>query len=388
MTTPIANRNTLTVILGLLVAGGIGFALARWTGGAAPTAALGNVPAASSAAPSIEVDPAALTTMGIIVDTASAGDLGAEIQAPATVRGAANSQAIVTTHVAGTITRIEKRLGDSVAAGAVLARLQSSQAAQVAAEQAAAEARASAAAAALKREQSLFEQRVTPRQDLEMAQAASIAADAEAARARTAAAAAHVTADGRSMAVVSPIAGRITAAPAQLGAFVAPETELFRVSDPRFVVVEASVSAQDAGQIRAGDSARVTTSNGSALTAKVDSITPSVDEQTRSATVLLSLDARQRSLVPGEVATVRIMTRRGETKGIVLAEEAVQMLEGRTVVFVQTEKGFRVQPVTVGSRGGGEVLIVSGLDAGQKVATRNAFLLKAELNKNAGEDEE
>lgn len=388
MTNTFSNRNTLTLIVGLLVAGGIGFGLARLTGGSAQPPAPAESAPASNAAPSIEIEPTALTTMGIVVDTASAGDLGAEIQAPAIVREAANSQAIVTTHVAGTLTRIEKRLGDSVTAGAVLARLQSSQAAQIAAEQAAAEARASAAAAALKREQSLFEQRVTPRQDLELAQAAAVAAEAEAARARTAAAAAHVTADGQSMAVVSPIAGRITAAPAQLGAFVDPETELFRVSDPRFVVVEASVSAQDAGQIRSGDAARVTTSQGSALIAKVESITPSVDEQTRSATVLLSLDGRQRSLVPGEVATVRIMTRRGETKGVVLAEEAVQMLEGRTVVFVQTDKGFRVQPVTVSSRGGGEVLVVAGLDVGQKVATRNAFLLKAELNKNAGEDEE
>ncbi|MEO6184865.1 MAG: efflux RND transporter periplasmic adaptor subunit [Steroidobacteraceae bacterium] len=387
MTTANSNRNIIAIVAGLLLAGAIGFALARWTGNAASIAAPEAAPKVAGEQ-SLEVDAAALATMGIVVGTASSGDLGAEIQAPGLVRGAANSQASVTTHVAGTLTRIEKRLGDSVQAGTVLARLQSSDAARIAAEQSASEAKASAAASALKREQSLFEQKVTPRQDLEMAQAASTAAEADAARARAVAAAAHVTTDGLSMAVVSPITGRITAAPARLGAFVAPETELFQVADPRYVVIEASVSAQDAGQIRSGDAARVTTSQGAALTASVESVTPNVDEHTRSATVVLSLAPKQRALLPGEVATVRIMTKRGESKGIVLDEEAVQMMEGRAVVFVRTEKGFRLQPVTVGSRAGGEVLIASGIEAGAQVATRNAFLLKAEFNKNAGEDEE
>ena len=38
-------------------------------------------------------------------------------------------------------------------------------------------------------------------------------------------------------------------------------------------------------------------------------------------------------------------------------------------------------------RSAGRVEIVSGLQAGQAIATRNAFLLKAELGKGAGEEE-
>jgi hypothetical protein len=37
--------------------------------------------------------------------------------------------------------------------------------------------------------------------------------------------------DGRSVAVVSPVSGRVTNAGANLGQFVAAETELFRVAD-------------------------------------------------------------------------------------------------------------------------------------------------------------
>jgi cobalt-zinc-cadmium efflux system membrane fusion protein len=67
-------------------------------------------------------------------------------------------------------------------------------------------------------------------------------------------------------------------------------------------------------------------------------------------------------------------------------DEAVQSVEGRDVVFVRTAKGFEARPVTVGQRSAGRAEIVSGLTAGQSIAARNAFLLKAELGKGEGEE--
>ena len=60
---------------------------------------------------------------------------------------------------------------------------------------------------------------------------------------------------------------------------------------------------------------------------------------------------------------------------------------GHDAVFVRTRSGFGVRHVAVGSRGAGRASIISGLNAGESIATRNAFLLKAELGKGA-EDEE
>ncbi|MEW6147399.1 MAG: efflux RND transporter periplasmic adaptor subunit, partial [Pseudomonadota bacterium] len=96
-------------------------------------------------------------------------------------------------------------------------------------------------------------------------------------------------------------------------------------------------------------------------------------------------------LQPGLAVRVRLLPSRGaETGGparIVIADEALQTLEGRDVVFVRTKDGFRAQQVTVGQRSAGRVEILSGLKPGQIVATKNAFLLKAELGKGAGEEE-
>jgi cobalt-zinc-cadmium efflux system membrane fusion protein len=148
------------------------------------------------------------------------------------------------------------------------------------------------------------------------------------------------------------------------------------------------VPALDASRISAGDAATVTTSSGQPIAATVRVVTPTVNEQTRAATVLLSLVEGHAALMPGEIAKALITPKNGTHAGVVLPEDAVQVIDGRNVVFVRSATGFTVKPVTVGTRSGGQVMLLAGLDAGEKIATRNAFLLKAEFAKDAGDEEE
>jgi cobalt-zinc-cadmium efflux system membrane fusion protein len=120
---------------------------------------------------------------------------------------------------------------------------------------------------------SLFKQGVTPRQDMEAAQAALAVAQAEARRAATVARAAHVSGSGGSVAIVSPISGRITAQTATLGAYVEPQAELFRVASSHALQIEASVGAQDATRIAPGDQASILLPNGASVAGKVRSVT-------------------------------------------------------------------------------------------------------------------
>jgi cobalt-zinc-cadmium efflux system membrane fusion protein len=186
--------------------------------------------------------------------------------------------------------------------------------------------------------------------------------------------------------VTSPISGRITSVTANLGAFVPSETELFRVADPKRVQIEASVPGADAGRVAAGDRAVVETSAASAET-MVRSVTPALNAETRSATVVMDAPPME-GLQSGAIVRVRILPKAVPTStAIVVPDEAVQTMQGRDVVFLRTSQGFRAQAVTVGRRSAGRAEVVSGLNAGQAIATRNAFLLKAELGKGSEEDE-
>jgi cobalt-zinc-cadmium efflux system membrane fusion protein len=221
---------------------------------------------------------------------------------------------------------------------------------------------------------------------LETAQASLAAALADAKRARDAAANVNLSADGHSVAVVSPLTGRITAQAAALGAFVRTETELFRVSDPRFIQVEAQLTAGDAARVRPGDSVTLLMPSGASEKSVVRSVTPALDPQTRTQTVVISVPENL-ALAPGETLQVRVAPRSTTANAIVVPDEAVQMVDGLDVVFVRTANGFVVRHVTVGSRGSGRASLILGLAPGERIATRNVFLLKAELGKGAGEEE-
>jgi len=380
------HKRWLAGAAALVLAGGVGFGIARWT---APHLAPPPQPQAEGPA-ILKLDPKEVAAAGILTEPALAGTVGAEILAPAAATAQPNGVAALTAHAEGIIVRLNKRLGDPVQAGEVLAVVDSKDAAQLASDRASADARALLARRIAAQEEALYQSGATSKRSLETAQASLAAAQADARRAHNAAATANLGADGHSVTVISPVTGRITAQAAALGAFVRTETELFRVSDPKLIQVEAQLTALDAAHVHPGDAATLLLPNGSTARASVRSVAPALDPQTRTQSVVLTIPEGS-ALAPGETLQVRIRPRTANVPAaagtIVVPEEAVQTVDGRDSVFVQTDSGFATRHVAVGSRSAGQAAIVSGLKPGERIATRNAFLLKAELGKGA-EDEE
>lgn len=371
----------------VLVSAYVGFTLAKVTT-EVPVATFDSAAVKEPAVPQAAVlamSGDAIKNAGIATEIITTGGLGAEIVGQAIVSPSPTGQAIVTARASGAVTRILKRLGDTVRAGEPLAVVESRDAAQIAADRRAAGAKAALAQKQLARERYLFEQKVSARVDLEQAQAEAAVASAEVSRARAAAGAANVTSDGRGVMLTSPISGRVTAMKVSLGAFVQPETELFRVADPSEIQIEAAVGAADSSRVFAGDKAIVELPDGKTVEARVRAVTPTLSGETRSATAVL--DVSSSLMQPGLSVRVRIIPSGSTTSNaIVVPEDAVQSVNGRDVVFVRTANGFKAVPVTTGQRSAGRIEIASGLASGSTIATRNAFLLKAELGKGAGEE--
>jgi cobalt-zinc-cadmium efflux system membrane fusion protein len=312
----------------------------------------------------------------------------AELLLPATVAASPASSAVIDARAAGVVRSISKTLGDYVRKGEAVARIESGEAAALASERAAAQARVNELSAAYEREKRLFDQNVTARQDLEAAQANLAVARSELARASAAFAAAGVSGDGRSLAVVSPLSGRITQAPIVLGSYVAAGDPLYHVVNPDSMQVEVAVPAGDAARIRPGDEAMIVTGDGREIGTRVRSVTPALDPESRSATAVLLLPPAVPGLQPGAFLQARLRPSGEVVRGaIAVPESAVQSIDGGDHVFVRTAKGFVAQPVQAGDRSGGMVTILSGIEPGTVIAAQNAFLLKAELGKGSvGED--
>ena len=393
---PTDDRKKLIAIVGgiALLAGVGGVLIGRATDG--PTAAGATTEEAEAGEEEgeeehgpegfVAVPPANLEAVGIRTERIMAGSLGSEILAQASATAPPTGRSSLTARADGAITSIYKRLGDSVGAGETVALLESREAATIMAERASAAARAQATTAALNRERRLFNAKITARQDLEAAQAEAAQAQAELRRTQAGVTAAGVTADGRHIAVRSLIGGRITKMDAELGAFVSAGTELFEVANPRSVQIEAAVPWSDAQRIRPGDRAVIELGEGATLDAVVRSTTPSLDTESRAATVVLLPSGIPAGLTQGQAFRVRITPRGGATTNrIVVPDGAVQSVEGRDVVFVQVSGGFQATPVTAGQRSGGRIEILGGLKPGAVIATEGAFVLKSQLGASEAE---
>ena len=331
------------------------------------------------------IDEEQIRTAEIEVAAVQAG-AAVELVFPATVVASPTASARIDARASGVVRSVGKTLGDYVRKGETVARIESADAAALASQLSSARARVTELSAAYERERRLFEANVTARQDLEAARANLDVARSELNRSQAAVAAAGVSGDGRSLAVTSPLSGRVTAAPIVLGSFVDAGEELYSVVNPSGLQIEVALPSEDASRIQPGDEAALILGDGREIGARVRSVTPSLDAESRSATAVLTLTRAVPGLQPGSFLQARIRPS-GELdqSRIAVPEDAVQVLEGRDVVFVRTRRGFQAREVEIGSRSAGMVTILSGLEPGQRIATANAFLLKSELEKEGAE---
>lgn len=334
----------------------------------------------------LTISNAQLANSGIALHTIKMGGI-VEVIVPATVETTPTGSARLDARADGTIRKILKTHGDYVRVGETVAIIESSQAALYSSDIAMANARLSQAQAAYEREKRLYDAKVTARQDLEAAQAQMAIARADYKRAKNTANAAGVTGNGNMIAVTSPIAGRVTNTPALLGSYVTAGTELMRIVDPNRVQVKAALPAKDATRINVDDKAVIRLANGEEIGAKVRSVTPSLDAETRSAIAILTPDRLVPSLQPDAFAEVRILlAAESDPNAINVPEQAVQNMDGKQVVFVRKGETFQPVAVTTGTRSNGFLTILSGVKAGDRIAAENAFLLKAEIEKSEAGD--
>lgn len=310
---------------------------------------------------------------------------GGVLTLPATIVGDPQGMQVVSAAIGGRVVSLTRNLGQSIGRGQTLAIIESREAASLNAEIEASRARLALAESNLRREQRLFDQRVSPEQDL-------IAARTAATEARIALRLAQqqVSAAGggggalNRIAVTSPLSGQVVSRSVTLGQTVAGDAELFRVANLSRVSVTVALSPADAGKVRPGSEIEIVSGDRRSV-ARVDFVSPILDEATRLATVIAVIDNRSGQWRVGEPVTASIRLPGGGAGSVLIPQNAVQTVEGRTTVFVRTDHGFKATPVTLGSPSGDNVVVTSGLRGDERLAGLNSFTLKAELGKGEAE---
>ena len=307
---------------------------------------------------------------------------GGETRLSGRVESAVGARAAVAASVGGRVERVVVAPGTPVRAGQPLAVIVSGEAATMRAGADAARAEAQAARLVYQRDQSLVTQGVVARQELEASRARSLAADATARAAAAQVAAAGSPDAGGRVTITTPVAGIVGAVQVTPGGFVAAGDLVANVSDPAQTELVFSAPPALAAQIAPDARIEVTGATGS-FSAVVIGVAADVREQGGMA--IIRARPESGTLPPAGSPVSGVVVAAGQDDTLTVPVDAVQTVEGRSVVFVTDEKGFRVTPVLAGRRAGDRVEILNGLSGDERVAGSNAFLLKAELAKGEAE---
>ncbi|MDP9995136.1 multidrug efflux system membrane fusion protein [Variovorax boronicumulans] len=342
MSTPVISRAKPFVvsIVGLVVVFGLLYAWRTTRTGGAEYHALPPMPVST-----IRAEP-----RGVAEELQAVGNLQA-------VR-----EVLLAPDTSGRVTTIHFDAGQSVKEGTVLIQLYD---APEQADRAAAAAKADFAQTQLRRSQGLAPTGAEPRELLEQRKAEA---------AQAAAAVRQLDARIQQKSIRAPFSGQIGLRRINSGQYLNAGDAIATLTQLDPLYVNFTLPQQDLPKLKPGASVQVTVdaAPGRVFTARINTIEPRIDGETRNVAVQALLSNADRLLKSGMYATARLALP-ATTDAIVLPLTAIQTsASGDSVVLVQDAdaqgigKAISV-PVVTGRRLGEEVLVIQGVKPGDVV---------------------
>ncbi len=321
---------------------------------------------------------------GIELAAASTASLAPSVSVTGTVTFDPDRVAAIGARIDGRVRRIRKFPGDPVAAGDVLAEIESAALGTAQTGVLSARAHFEAARANELRETQLAEAKVSSQREAEVARATALVARAElhAAEQKVRALGGDVSPDIGVLALTSPIAGKVVESHVSRGQSVEPTQTLFRVADLARVWIELAVFEREVNHVRRGDEVEIIPQSNTSvvLTGKVAHVGDIIALETRSADVRVVVDNADGTLRPGQSVLAKIRTATTHGDAVVLPRDAVTSIDGRPTVFVaHDDTSVEPRVVVTGASDGTHIEIASGVAAGERVVVRGVFALKSEI---------
>ncbi len=295
--------------------------------------------------------------------------------------------------VPGVVREVSVRIGDDVRAGQLLAVLASRELAEARAQYLGARGRRELAVISYEREKELWEREILAEQSYLDARQALSEADIEFQTAEQTLHALGVNDDELDTLTASheagaltrhelraPIGGTVIELHLVLGETVGEDSDVLAIADLSTVWIDLDVPQSDLGSIREGQTITISASGIDIpdATAVVDFVSPVIDEETRTALARVEIPNTNGQWRPGLFVTAYAASEQLEVP-VMNTKNAVQSLEGETVVFIPEGNAFESVPVVLGRANGTHVEIEAGLRQGEQYVAEGAFALKAEV---------
>ncbi len=323
-------------------------------------------------------------------------ELSIPISATAVIELNADRISKISPRMSGKIVKVNASQGDRVGPNQPLAYFDSPEIDMAWADYLKTKSRLDLAQTNLKREETLFDKRVSPEKDVLKArqELKETEADLNLAKEKFRILGINIShfeekktnGEHPLVPISSPIAGVVIEKNVSQGEIVSPDKILFVVADLSTLWVVTDILEKDVGFIRSGMAANVsvTAFPGRAFRGKISYTGDMINEKTRTAKARVTVDNSSGLLKLGMFATASIDSGKDSSarKVIAVPEEAVFLDGSERYVFIQEgDERFVARRVSVGPASGLRIEIKEGLKVGEAVVTKGVFTLKSELKK-------
>jgi len=295
---------------------------------------------------------------------------------------------MVSMPLAGVVQAVLVAPMQSVRAGQAVARIMSPELAQWQREWLLAETQARLAQSKAQRDEQMFadgivseHRRNESRAQYEMAQVAArerrqalrLAGVSEAALAKAAAGGGEGLSPQLTLA--APVAGTVLEQLAAPGQRLEAGSPVARIARGGRLAIELQASAQQAQSLHVGDPLSV---DGCKTPARITALSPQLSSATQGVQLRAELKGREDCLRINQFVQVRWQGSAAPAGVAAFSVPAAAVVQqgGRFFVFVRQPPGFVATPVSMGPGGGNEVVITSGLKAGDEVAVQGVAAIK------------
>lgn len=326
-----------------------------------------------------------LTLNGVEILTAGPARIKTTLNLMGEIKLNADKSVRVVPRLNGVVESVSASAGDKVHKGQLLAVISSQGIADQRSDLMAAQKRLDLARVTYEREKKLWEEKISAEQDYLQAkqdlQEAEISLQRAKQKLQSIGANLGSGNNLTSYEIKSPIDGVITDKQISAGQVLNGDESIFVVADLSTLWAEMTIYAKDVSAVKVGQKVTVKAAAFEAQTiGTVAYVGALVGEQSRTAMARVVLKNADKIWLPGLPVNIELQADEVEVP-LAVSVEGLQTMDEGKVVFGRYGDLFEVRPLTLGRGDDKYVEVLSGLNAGEKYAAQNSYLVKAELGK-------
>ena len=182
--------------------------------------------------------------------------------------------------------------------------------------------------------------------------------------------------------ITAPRGGVIQTLDVRPGMTLMAGQTLARINGISTVWLDVAVPESQAGSVRVGQSAEAAFAAfpGKLVQGRVTALLPTLNGEARALRIRVELPNQDGRLRPGLTAQVSLKGEGGESALRVPTEAVIRTGKRALVIVAEAEGRYRPVEVILGPESGSDIVILSGLNEGQKVVASGQFLIDSEAS--------